>query len=331
MKVLIAYDGSPCADDAIEDLRRAGLPDDVEALVLSVADVLLPPPHETTPNVRITALIGEARANAAAMLKVADVRAVSAVQRLRAAFPAWQVQGKAIADSPAWGVVREAESWQADLIVVGSQGHSAIGRLVLGSVSQTVLTHAPCSVRIGRSGRTAPNRPLRILVGIDGSPESEMAVRAAAGRIWPSGTDIRLMMVVEPSLLDAMSTSAAQAKQAAAATNVAGVNVAGGQAEGVSEEGSDLETEDAIQKHLASQLALFDEKAMGVTVSTMLLPGNPKQVLVEEAASWGADGIFIGSRGLNRWERLLLGSVSTAVAARAHCPVEVIRPPRAPA
>lgn len=42
MKILIAYDGSDCARDAIDDLRLAGLPDEAEAVVMSIADVWLP-------------------------------------------------------------------------------------------------------------------------------------------------------------------------------------------------------------------------------------------------------------------------------------------------
>src|SRR6478672_12966574 len=44
MKLLIAYDGSKCADSALDDLTHAGLPDVGEALVMSVAEVWLPPP-----------------------------------------------------------------------------------------------------------------------------------------------------------------------------------------------------------------------------------------------------------------------------------------------
>jgi hypothetical protein len=44
MKILIAYDGSSCADAALDDLRYAGLPHVAEALIMSVADVFLPPP-----------------------------------------------------------------------------------------------------------------------------------------------------------------------------------------------------------------------------------------------------------------------------------------------
>ena len=49
MSVLIGYDGSPCAEAALLDLRRAGLPQTVEAVVMCAADVLLPPRHPPAP------------------------------------------------------------------------------------------------------------------------------------------------------------------------------------------------------------------------------------------------------------------------------------------
>jgi nucleotide-binding universal stress UspA family protein len=63
-----------------------------------------------------------------------------------------------------------------------------------------------------------------------------------------------------------------------------------------------------------------------VTVSSIVDSGDPKQVLVRHAEQFGADCIFTGATGFsNRIERFVLGSVSAAVAARAHCSVEVVR------
>ena len=60
--------------------------------------------------------------------------------------------------------------------------------------------------------------------------------------------------------------------------------------------------------------------------SFIVKEGEPKGALVEEARRYGADCVFVGSTGLTgRLERFLLGSVSAAVAARAHCSVEVVR------
>jgi nucleotide-binding universal stress UspA family protein len=45
-------------------------------------------------------------------------------------------------------IVKEAEDWEADLIVVGSHGYGFLGRALLGSVSDAVIHHAPCSVLV---------------------------------------------------------------------------------------------------------------------------------------------------------------------------------------
>lgn len=66
-------------------------------------------------------------------------------------------------------------------------------------------------------------------------------------------------------------------------------------------------------------------KDSGLIVSSVVKEENPKQLLISEAEDWGADCIFVGARGLGRIKRLWLGSVSTAVAQRAHCSVEVVR------
>lgn len=68
----------------------------------------------------------------------------------------------------------------------------------------------------------------------------------------------------------------------------------------------------------------------GLDATVVLRKGNPKQGLIEEAEEWGADSIFVGAKGIRSVERLLLRSVSSAVAARAHCSVEVVRPKSAP-
>jgi len=63
-----------------------------------------------------------------------------------------------------------------------------------------------------------------------------------------------------------------------------------------------------------------------VKVTPVLSQGDPKHELPRAAEEWGADCIFVGSAGFsNRFERFVLGSVSAAVAARAHCSVEVVR------
>jgi nucleotide-binding universal stress UspA family protein len=69
----------------------------------------------------------------------------------------------------------------------------------------------------------------------------------------------------------------------------------------------------------------FELREAGLQVASVIQEEDPKFFLIREAERWKADSIFVGSRGLNRFERLFLGSISTAVVARAHCSVEVVR------
>lgn len=304
MKLLIAYDGSSCAEAALDDLRRAGLPPEAEVIVLSVADVWLPPaPPEGEQRItsdfeaRIAAARQQARTKAFEAVDEARKLAMRASERLQAYFPDWSVQPEACADSPAWGIIKKADEWQPDLVVVGSHGRSAVERLVLGSVSQKVLTAAHCSVRIGRGRGTESGTPVRVVIGVDGSPGADAAVRAVAERLWRPGSEARVVTVLDAPLL------------ATAAEWVAKGDV-------------DVHTRVQTMANTAAEQL----RAAGLTGSVLVTEGEPRHVLVKEAADWGADCIFVGARGLRGLERFLLGSVSSAVAARAPCSVEVVRP-----
>lgn len=309
MKLLIAYDGSDCADAALADLRRAGLPAAVDATVLTVADVWLPPSdvRGTPPLPGWMAVAGkESEARAAKAVSEAQEMAVGAATRLQADFPRWSVRGEASADSPAWGIVKKSESWGADLVLVGSHGRSATSRLGLGSVSQKVAAEAPCSVRIARGHAGENGSPARIVVAVDGSPDSEEAIRRAAERDWPAGTAIRLLTIVDSRLATALSLDEHPAHQWVR--------------EGDEDEGAWVRR---MSGALSESLG-----ARGLAVSHLTKFGDPKQMLVEEADRWGADSIFIGARSLTKAERSSLGGVAAAVASRARCSVEVVRPAR---
>lgn len=75
-------------------------------------------------------------------------------------------------------IVAEATERKVDLVVVGAKGHSAIDRILLGSVSDYVATHAPCSALVVRSTglMTDSERRVRVTVGYDDSKSSVAAV-----------------------------------------------------------------------------------------------------------------------------------------------------------
>jgi nucleotide-binding universal stress UspA family protein len=66
-------------------------------------------------------------------------------------------------------------------------------------------------------------------------------------------------------------------------------------------------------------------EAAGLQVDPKVLEGNPRSAILSEAKDWAAESIFIGARGMGVLDRLLLGSVSTAIVTHAECAVEVVR------
>jgi nucleotide-binding universal stress UspA family protein len=315
MKVLIGYDGSDSARDAIEGLGRAGLPQDSEVIVVSAADVWPQLPQSAYDSMsesslrRQTPIVRKAHALAAQEHKQAQALAAEGAEIVRRAFPRWKVSGQAFAGSPSAALVQPTGG-TPDLVVVGSQGRSGFGRLMLGSVSHAVLNHAACSVRISRRGNSVQpgaDSPVRIIVGVDGSVHSALAVSAVASRSWPAGTEVKVIAALDLKFLSALASPAS----AAWATDWTVMEAA-------------EEDEQALARRAVGAVA-EELRSVGLLATPLVAEGNPKRVLLEEAERWKADGIFVGAKGHSRLERFLLGSVSAAVAARASCSVEVVR------
>jgi len=303
MRLLIAYDGSTSADTALDDLLRAGLPAEAQAIVIGVADIFMPRVAGSEGYDPKAAMMSYGSSEVERRLEqvshaLEEARrwATNASERLHRQFSTWDVQTEVCGHSPAWAIVEKADAWKPDLIVLGSHNRSSLGRLFLGSVSQTVLTEARCSVRIARGRLAKDPSPVQILIGVDGSPSAALAVTEVASRAWPPDAKAHLVAVLDRAMSTALDW-----------------------------------TEDGFQDErvwIEKVLATSTEKlqACGLSLSEIVKEGDPKEVLVEEAERLRADCIFLGARGLRRLERFLLGSVSTAVATRAQCSVEIVRP-----
>ena len=200
MRILIGYDGSESADAALRDLRRAGLPRDVLALIMSVGELVMPPPAigdevvgRPVTSRLVTEALAQAAAGAAQALKETQEFAAKAGECVRSYFPHWEVQTEGLAGWPSTELINKADEWKADLVVVGSQGRSALGRFFLGSVSKKLATESRSSVRVVRRiAEKSDNEPPRIMIGVDGSPGAERAVRSVGRRVWPAGAEVRI-------------------------------------------------------------------------------------------------------------------------------------------
>lgn len=146
---------------------------------------------------------------------------------------------------------------------------------------------------------------MKILLAVDGSVCSDAAVEAVANRPWPLESEVKVITAAEVPVPVGMEPWAVSANYF---------------------EELDISVRKAAEAVIDS--ALLKLKTIGdktLKVSSEIIHGPPRQVIVDEAEEWGADLIVMGSRGLGAWNRLLLGSVSNAVIHHAKCSVEIVR------
>ncbi len=211
LRVLIGHDGSSYADAAIADLQRAGLPKNVEALVVTVRDAPLVAPfashriiEQTFVGERVLSIVEHANRQSEEALSEARDIAENAALQLSTHFPTWLVSSEVATGRPAAQLIRIAREIGADLLVVGTHGRSALGRFILGSVSHEVLSNAPCAVRVGRSVTKGKRDGLRILVALDRTYDTDKVLGQVLQRAWPRGTELRVVTIEDES--EAMTT-----------------------------------------------------------------------------------------------------------------------------
>jgi nucleotide-binding universal stress UspA family protein len=146
---------------------------------------------------------------------------------------------------------------------------------------------------------------MKILLAVDGSAYSDGAIDEVLRRPWPPKSEVKVITAAEtptmvgaepwalpPDYFDQVEKSVREAAKA------------------------------IIDGALTKLKSIEDKK---LTITSEIIDGSPRQAIIEESERWGADLIIMGSRGLGTWNRLLLGSVSSAVVNHAKCSVEVVR------
>lgn len=293
MNILIAYDGSTYSDAAIEDLQWAGLPAKAHAIVLSAVEVPLVP--------RTWGMVETSFSTQwAQQVSQAEQLAEAGCNRIQSLFPQWDVQLEVPTGHASAAIVEKATAWPADLIVVGTHGRSGVARVLLGSVSLRVLREAKCSVRVARP--RIHEGPVRLLIGDDGSAEAEAVIDEICRRSWPKDTQVRVLSVHE--ILVPLN-----AEQIAVGQPIY----------------DEINEEEQLRLRTAVSEAARKLQNRRLLVSSEVVEGEAREILVREARAWGADTLFIGARGLGRVERFVLGSVSSASVAHSPCSVEVVR------
>lgn len=188
-------------------------------------------------------------------------------------------------------------SKEADLVVVGSRGRGPIARSVLGSVSSSLIRHAHCPVAVIHDEDPLMADPAHapILVGIDGSPASELATAIAFQEASWRGVDLVALHVwsdVEVSDYPAIDWPAMKP---------------------------------AAEEVLAERLAGWQERYPDVTVRRVVECDHPTYQLIRYSEM--TQLVVVGSHGRGGFAGMLLGSVSNSLAHSARMPVIVARKP----
>lgn len=197
-------------------------------------------------------------------------------------------------------------SQHAHLLVMGSRGRGTIRSLLLGSVGAAVARLSFCPVVVCRGSDTG-HAGRGVLVGVDGTPESLAVLGFAFEQASLRGQDLTVVHCV-------WDVAAA---------------VAGLRSEGIRDIGiddADLGTIDDGQLVVAESVAGFSEKYPDVAVSRRVTHGLVDDVLGGHTDAW--DLVVVGRHPSDTLDRLVAGSIATAVLERAHTAVAVVPSPR---
>jgi nucleotide-binding universal stress UspA family protein len=286
MHILLAVDGSKGAKEAVHTVARTPYAPGTKVTLLHVVTRYTPPENILTDQV-IADLRSEEDRSADQVLSAA---------RAELADRQFDIHNQHVEGHPAQAILDAATTAEADLIVIGALGLTGWIRVLLGSVSDTVVKHAPCPVWVVKQP-IKPNR-MDILVASDGSANARHAIDALCAIPFPTGTVCHLVHVLpsanhqlhltgntdDPAVLGPMYKIGEQYRQ---------------------------HGELVLKKDTETLSAHFDE------VRPFTLEGDARRQILATAHEVEADLIVMGHKGVSAIQEFFLGSTSHKVLKHA--------------
>lgn len=212
--------------------------------------------------------------------------------------------GRAVyAEEVARAIADFADEQRGDLIVMSTHGRSGLGRWVYGSVPDSVLRQSTTPVLLVPPPAERPlptDRPLRLLVALDGSDLAEVAIEVAELVAGSLDAELVLLRVAEPPPYPLYGPEYAYARW-----------------------DDDAERTSARQ-YLQAQVDRLQSR--GVKVTAQVATGRPASVIAQVARAAEADMVVVATHGRSGLARLVLGSVATSILQQAEAPVLLVRP-----
>ncbi|GJL55473.1 MAG: universal stress protein [Nitrospirales bacterium] len=212
--------------------------------------------------------------------------------------------------NPGAEILSVIEHHKIDLVVLGTHSRRGLNRFLLGSVSEWIVTEAPCSTLIIRGKtRTKKSKGMNILLASDGSPDADTAVRFLKSVEFPQSSKLTLLHVVKKHFY--------QTEQLVTT---------------IKKTSSDFvqSAEDLLQERGREGAELLENirtmvQETGLNVNEHLAFGYEADEILKCAKRIRADLIILGSKGVTNLRKFLLGSVSSKIVRHAPCSVLVVR------
>jgi nucleotide-binding universal stress UspA family protein len=296
MKVLLATDGSDCSRAAERVLSQ--FPFETPPVVRVVHVVPVPELDVLSSGVSeaVARIVDQSRKRGEVVLRDAVHRCSAWAERVESALLDGHIARE---------ILRDSETWKPDVIAVGARGLGLFPRVLLGSVSDRLVNHAPCSVLVVHEA-SEDFGAHKILIADDHSPAAQAAVKRFAGLPLGAVRSVKLLRVVPGVFFELMK------------------------------EGSQPffpETR-LLAEEVETMRTQLEETATGFSkttphVSTVVeISIDFAASILDTATADKANLIVVGSQGHGAWERFLTGSISLRVVRHAVCPVWLERIPK---
>ena len=309
LNVLVAVDSSAGSRAAVDSILCRAWPVGTKFMVLTVVEPFEPDGPEEGENDRLTTWSSYVEHVKSTNVNKGQELVNVESETIQTALPDCIVETRVVEGYPRETIPEEARSWPADVVVLGTNRKGLVKRIILGSVSQSVLYDCNCAVEVVPSCALSQSvqRVSNVIVALDHSEHSRWVLEATAARPWSDGTTIRLLSVFSSVLMSQGEASAVHMEEV------------------IGEERRQV----AVLKNWLKEMRdrLSDSVGPSVHVDLEVLDGDARVRIIDYAQNWPADLIVMGSHGRTGFSRLLMGSVSHSVLLHSPCAVEILKGP----